>query len=258
MVILKKLNFFWRWFATAFSFIVFGIGGILMPVVVVPILYLLPGNHQKRAHRGQKVIHYAFRSFIWMMKVMGVLTYEVTGIEKLKDAKLVLANHPSLLDIVFLIACVPNANCVVKSKLLRNPFIRGPVKAAGYIINNDEADAVITTASQVFADGRVVIVFPEGTRTTPSQKIKLKRGAANIAVRTGAEITPVIIGCSPTTLTKDNPWYHVPDKRMHFTIQVKDNLDVAAAIADLAPSKAARNLTNTLSEYFNREIGVYE
>lgn len=147
---------------------------------------------------------------------------------------------------------------MVKSKLLRNPFIRGPVKAAGYIINNDEADAVITTASQVFDDGRVVIVFPEGTRTTPSQKIQLKRGAANIAIRTGAEITPVIIDCSPTTLTKENRWYQIPEQRMHFTIQVKDKLDFDQSIVSLPPSKAARSLTNTLSEYFNGEIGVYE
>jgi len=258
VTVLKKLNYIWRWFATAFSFIVFGVGGILMPLVVVPLLYLLPGNRLRREHRGQKIIHYSFRSFIWTMEKMGVLTYEITGIEKLKDAKLVLANHPSLLDIVFLIACVPNANCVVKSKLLRNPFIRGPVKAAGYIINNNEADAVITTASQVFDDGRVVIVFPEGTRTTPSQKIQLKRGAANIAIRTGAEITPVIIDCSPTTLTKENRWYQIPEQRMHFTIQVKDKLDLGPSIVNLPPSKAARNLTNTLSEYFNGEIGVYE
>lgn len=257
-MVLNKLNYIWRWFATAFSFIIFGLGGILVPLVIVPLLYLSSRNRMKREHRGQKIIHYSFRSFIWTMEKMGVLTYEVSGLEKLHDAKLVLANHPSLLDIVFLIACVPNANCVVKSKLLRNPFIRGPVKAAGYIVNNDEADVVINTASKVFDDGRVVIVFPEGTRTTPSQKIQLKRGAANIAVRTGAEITPVIIDCSPTTLTKENRWYQIPERRMHFTIQVKDKLEIEQSIVNLPPSKAARNLTNTLSEYFNGEIGVYE
>lgn len=101
MLLLKKLNYIWRWFATAISFIVFGLGGILMPLLVVPLLYLLPGNRLRREHRGQKVIHHSFRSFIWTMEKMGVLTYEVTGIEKLQDAKLVLANHPSLLDIVF-------------------------------------------------------------------------------------------------------------------------------------------------------------
>ncbi len=254
----KKLNYIWRLFATAFSFMAFGMGGILIPLIVVPILYLFSVNRRHREHRGQKFIHYLFRAFIWMMKTMGVLTYEVSGLEKLKDAKLVLANHPSLLDIVFLISLIPNANCVVKSKLLRNPFIRGPVKAAGYIVNDDEADAVITTASQVFDDNRVVIVFPEGTRTTPSQKIQLKRGAANIAVRTGVDITPVIIDCSPTTLTKGERWYHIPEKRMHFTIQVKDKLGLEPFTASLPPSKAARNLTSTLSDYFNREIGVYE
>jgi hypothetical protein len=42
---------------------------------------------------------------------------------------MIIANHPSLIDVVFLIGLVRQANCVVKQSLWENPFTRGPVRA---------------------------------------------------------------------------------------------------------------------------------
>lgn len=251
---IARIKYGWRWFATAFSFFLFGLGGILIPILVVPVLYLLPGGLLQRERRGQEFIHYSFHFYIEMMKLMGVLTYEVRNIEKLKDAKLILANHPSLLDVVFLISFVPNANCVVKSKLVSNPVMIGPLKAAGYIVNDEAADEVIVAAAEAFEKGHALIVFPEGTRTTPSEPMRLKRGAANIAIRTKMDITPVLIECAPTTLTKTDHWYQIPYKRAHFRIQVKDQIKIEKYLGDISPTKAARMLTNDLSNYFKQEL----
>lgn len=256
-MLLAKIDHCWRWFGTALSFFVFGLGGVLLPVFVVPVLYLLPGDRLRREQRAQKVIHHSFRIYIGMMKFLGILTYQINNIEKLQGAKLILANHPSLIDVIFLISIVPNANCVVKGKLVRNPFTRGPIKAAGYIINED-ADDVISAAGEAFDKGHALIVFPEGTRTTPGQKTQLKRGAANVAIRVNADITPVVIKCNPTTLTKRDRWYQVPAKRVHFRIDVKDQIDIGLYLEDVSPSKSARRLTRDLSNYFNKELGLHE
>ncbi len=257
-MLLTKLNFFWRLFATAFSFFIFGVGGILIPLLVVPVLFCLPGDQLARERRGQKLIHLAFAFFIKMMRFLGVLTYTVKDLEKIKKAQLILANHPSLLDVVFLIALVPNANCIIKSALIRNPFMRGPIKAAGYIINDGHANEVIDKANIAFKHQQAVIVFPEGTRTETKQPIRLKRGAANIAVRTEVDITPVIISCSPSTLTKQDKWYQIPHKRMHFQISVNDNIIIKPYINGLHPTKNARVLTQNLTTYFNNEVEVNE
>jgi len=245
----------WRWIGTAFSFFIFGLGGILLPVFVVPVLYILPGDRLTRENRAQKVIHHSFRFYIGMMKFLGVLNYEVIGMEKLKDAKLILANHPSLIDVIFLISMVPNANCVVKGKLARSIFTKGPISAAGYIINDDHALDVIDAAREAFEKGHALIVFPEGTRTTPGQVPALKRGAANVAIRTEADITPVVIECNPTTLTKSDRWYQVPSKQVRFRIEIKDAIDVGQYVHNSCPSKSARKLTRDLSNYFNKELG---
>ncbi len=257
-MILAKIRYAWRWLATAFSFFTFGIGGMLIPLIVVPILYCLPGGRLVREQRGQKFIHFSFSVFIGMMKFLGVLTYDISDVERLKNAQLILANHPSLLDVVFLISLVPNANCVVKGGLLRNPFMRGPIKAAGYIVNDGDADNVIVAAKSAFDKGHAMIVFPEGTRTTPSQMIKLKRGAANIAVRTEVDVTPVLITCEPTTLTKEDKWYQIPDTPMHFRIKIEEKIDMTPFIEDLNHALGARKFTQYLTTYFNNKVGLNE
>lgn len=257
-MVFNRLFHAWRWLGTAFSFLVFGLGGILLPVFVVPALYVLPGDRLVRERRAQKVIHHSFRFYIGMMKFLGVLNYDVIGLEKLKDAKLILANHPSLIDVIFLISMVPNANCVVKGKLARSLFTKGPIRAAGYIINDDQALDVIDAAKEAFDKGHALIVFPEGTRTTPGQLPVLKRGAANVAVRAEADITPVIIECNPTTLTKSDRWYQVPSKQVRFRIEIKDCIGVENYLPDSNPSKSARRLTRDLSNYFNKELGFNE
>jgi 1-acyl-sn-glycerol-3-phosphate acyltransferase len=188
-----------------------------------------------------------------MMRFLGVLSYEIVNAEKLGDARLVLANHPSLLDVVFLISLMPNANCIVKGHLTRNFFIRGPVKAAGYIVN-ETAEAAIADADRAFRNKQCLIIFPEGTRTTQSEALKLKRGAANVAIRTGSDITPVLIYCDPTTLTKNERWYQIPPRRMHFRILVKDKISIEQYSTNISPSKGARMLTRDLTEYFEKEL----
>ena len=247
----------WRFVGTALSFLIFGIGGLIIPIIL-PLIYLLPGNDQCRRKRGRTLIHHAFRTYIRIMKGLGVLTYEIEQIENLNGAKLILANHPCLIDVVFLLALIPNSSCVVKGRLLKNPFTRGPVKAAGYILN-EEGEDVIGAASRLFEEGQSLIIFPEGTRTTPGKDLDFKRGAAQIALRTGADITPVIITCTPTTLTKQDRWYHVPKKRVHLHLRVNETLPVSPYINSQAAAPIqARRLTSDLQGYFTKELSRHE
>ena len=251
-----RINFAWRLCGTAFSFMMFGLGGITVTVIVVPILRCLPGDALSRAQHTQRVFYRLFRGYIKMMSLLGVLSYEIVDAEKLMDARLVLANHPSLLDVVFLISLLPNANCIIKGHLTRNFFVRGPVKAAGYIVNETAEDA-IADADRAFRNRQCLIIFPEGTRTTPSEALKLKRGAANVAIRTGSDITPVLIYCEPTTLTKNEPWYQIPPRRMHFRILVRDKIPIEPYSTKISPSKGARMLTRDLTEYFEKELRAH-
>ena len=137
------------------------------------------------------------------MQVLGVFRVEITGRERLeREGLLILANHPTLIDIVLLMAFVKHGDCVVKSALWRNPFTHATVRPAAYIRNDDDGIRVIDDCIAAVRRGSNLIIFPEGTRTPADGRIRLKRGAAAIAVLGPCNITPVRIHCSPRMLVK--------------------------------------------------------
>ncbi len=46
---LAKVDHAWRWFGTAFSFLIFGVGGVITPLFIVPVLCCLPGDGRAAA-----------------------------------------------------------------------------------------------------------------------------------------------------------------------------------------------------------------
>ena len=75
--------YWWRLIATALSFSLFGIGGVLLRLVVFPLLALLPGDALARRKRARAVVSRTFYWFVQFMYRSGVLTYEVEGAERL-------------------------------------------------------------------------------------------------------------------------------------------------------------------------------
>lgn len=164
----------WRLIATGLSFTLFGLGGLCLRVVVFPLLALLPGDAAAHRCRARKTISRLFWLFVQFMYRSGVLTYEVEGAERLgRPGQLVIANHPSLIDVVVLIALIRDANCVVKQSLWENPFTRGPIRAAQYISNNGSAE-MLDEAADALQQGQTLIIFPEGTR--PGAAVSPRRG----------------------------------------------------------------------------------
>lgn len=248
----------WRLIATALSFALFGMGGVLLRVLVFPVLALLPGNAEAHRYRARRVISWVFRAFIQFMFRSGVLTYEVQGAERLgRPGQLVLANHPSLIDVVALIAFIRDANCVVKQSLWDNPCMRGPIRAAQYISNSGSMD-MLDEAAAALRSGQTLVIFPEGTRTTPGQPPEFHRGAAAIALRGARVVTPVTISVTPTTLTKAEPWYRIPPRRFHIHLRVGEDIDPQLFSAQGAAPIASRKLNEFLHHHFIKELAVDE
>ncbi|MFZ6767695.1 lysophospholipid acyltransferase family protein [Undibacterium sp. Di26W] len=244
----------WRIVATGISFTAFGTGGILLWVVVFPLLHLLVWQQDRRRTMARHIIRWTFRCFVGLMRMLGVLRYELIGLEKLeRGGLLILANHPTLIDTVFLMAFIKHADCIVKGRLRNNVFTRGPVRAAAYISNEHGQDLLEACIASLRA-GNNLIIFPEGTRTPADGVISLKRGAANIAVRGVRAITPVLIRCEPPTLGKGEKWWQVPCKLAQFRIEVRDDIPIQGFIdAGQSDVMAARHLTDHLQHYFTEE-----
>ena len=252
----ERLNHAWRVIATGLSFLAFGVGGLLLRFGVIAPLSWLVREPQRRQRLVRRVVQASFAGHIELMRVLGVLTYEIRGRERLDRAGLlVLANHPTLIDVVFLISLLPNADCVVKTAVARNPVMVAP--GAGYVSNDDGAGLVDDCIAAVRRGGCLVI-FPEGTRTVRGQPLRLQRGAANIAVRGRVDVTPVRLSCTPMTLGKGEKWYRVPSRRFHYVVDVQEDLPIAQFLNDNGAvsgggAVAARRLTDYLAGYFSGE-----
>lgn len=249
----QRCNHAWRVVATGMSFGVFGIGGLLLSLTLFPLLRLIAPAAVDTRHQAQRVVHLTWRSFVWFMKIAGILTWEVRGAERLAPpGRLIVANHPSLLDVVFMIALMPRVDCIVKPAVLRNPFMRGPATAAGYIPNADP-ERLVEDCARTLLRGNSLLMFPEGTRTQPGLPIRMKRGAAQIALAAGCETLPVTITVTPTTLTKHEPWYRVPPRPFHVTIAVGEPLPAARFLeGGISRAAAARHMTEYLENYFTQ------
>ena len=251
---LNRRRDFWAWrlAATGASFVLFGLGGLLLRVLVLPLAACLPGDAATRRHRARAIIGGALRlhgRFMWRTRL---LDFSIEGVERLGlPGQLIVANHPCLIDVVFLLGEVPQANCIVKASLFANPFTRGPLHAARYIAN-DGSTATLDRAADALREGQCLLIFPEGTRTTPGAAPVFQRGAAAIALRGARTLTPVFIEVDPPTLTKGLPWYRIPHRRLRMRLRAGQNVDLAA-FAALPPPIGARRLTDHLQRTFQQE-----
>jgi 1-acyl-sn-glycerol-3-phosphate acyltransferase len=245
---MRGFDYYWRLVGTGLSFSLFGLGGIVLSVTLFPLVHLLSSSRIEANQRCQYLVHLSFRAFIWCMRSLGILTYEVVGKEKLRSGgnRLIVANHPSLIDVVFIIAMLPRAFCVVKRAVWSNPFMAGVVWATGYIPNDDPV-RFIEACVACLARGENLVVFPESTRTVPGQPMKLRRGAASIIVKSRRPFVPIAISSRPTMLTKAQKWYQIPASRAHFKITVGDSIDPSPTIIDgEATSLASRRINRLL------------
>jgi 1-acyl-sn-glycerol-3-phosphate acyltransferase len=244
-------NRLWRIAATGFCFSVFGLGGLVLRLVVFPLFVLVVRRPDRRSALARATIRHLFSLFVGLMCAVGVCSLEIVGRERLnRRGLLILATHPSLIDVVFLMSLVEHADCIVKGALERNPFTRGPVRAAGWVCNDSGPELIDDCIASLHA-GNNLIIFPEGTRTPPGQAIgKLQRGAANLAVRGGFAVTPVRIHNVPRMLAKGVPWWRVPPRAGHFRIEIGEDIAFDGLHADPgAQALAARRLNDELTRH---------
>jgi 1-acyl-sn-glycerol-3-phosphate acyltransferase len=249
----ERLGRCWRVLATGLGFLLFAVGSLLLGLVVFPALHLV--LRERTAPVARRLIRHTFRFLMRGMQVTGLMTLEVHGLERLRGGgRLILANHPTLIDVVLLMALVERGDCVVKGALGRNPVTRGTVRAAGFVFNDDGGEELVAECLRSLRSGNNLIIFPEGTRTSRTEPMRLQRGAARVAVHGTIDITPVRIRCTPATLAKGEKWYAVPAMRPHIRIDVDPGIAVSPFIASAANhALAARHLTRHLADHFAKE-----
>lgn len=205
---------------------------------------------------AQRLIHRSLDWYVRLGTALGLFRLRESGTERLRSGTgLIVANHPTLLDVVFLIARTPQADCIVKYEAWHNPFLRPIVASAGYV-PNDDGEALVRACVERLRAGRTVILFPEGSRSPERGLRPFKRGAARVALESRCVVTPVVVGCEPPALKKGQPWWRIPNRRLEFSLAVGEPFYAKDVVEEnLPPAITARKLTAHLQSYFEARVG---
>jgi 1-acyl-sn-glycerol-3-phosphate acyltransferase len=247
-----------RWFrvlGTGGGFVSFALGSAAISWVVVPWLALRHRRSPPRVRLAayQRVMLRAYRAFLAVLSFYGVGRFERAPLEQRPEGAFVLvANHPCLLDVIAVLATVPDVCCVVRSGLFALPFLGPLLRGAGYIpgpgTEAEEGDTPnLDRVVERLREGHPVLIFPEGSRSPEWGLRRFRRGAVEAAARAEVPILPAFLVCSPSTLRKGQPWYDVPDRPFALT------LDFLPVIAP-PPGADGRELTQQLAAMYRERV----
>ena len=252
----------WRLVATALSFVVFGAAAMILTLTAGAGLALFVRPRERRRRLARACICSMFNAFLALIQFLRVLRLDIdteTRAALLAErGSIVVANHPSFIDVLVLLAHIADGNCVVKDAIWRNPFLSSGVRLAGYIPNRDP-ETLLSACETALRRNETLIIFPEASRTRVGEPIRLQRGAAHIALRSKATIRLVHFKCEPPLLTKGVPWYRTPDRqpclvmRVGGTVHARDFLRPGES-----RNAAARRLTFLLQQELSRGISFDE
>jgi len=135
---------------------------------------------------------------VWLQGIVCGLKVNIVGAENLPETStIVMSKHQSTWETISLRGLlVPNQSWVLKQELLNIPIFGKALIACRAIAIDRKAGRkaviqVIREGTKALEDGRLVVVFPEGTRTAPGQHRKYGIGGAILAEKSGYPIVPI-------------------------------------------------------------------
>ncbi|WP_086243721.1 lysophospholipid acyltransferase family protein [Campylobacter devanensis] len=113
-------------------------------------------------------------------------------------ANMIIANHQSMLDIMALEEIHPANICWIAKKEIEDLPFFGNIIRVPKMISIDRKDPrslpkIIKLAKERVSEGRVIAIFPEGTRGDGDKILKFKSGANIIANKLNLVVQPVLI-----------------------------------------------------------------
>ena len=239
-------------FMKIFAMTVFGVGAVILAVFVFPFIRLFTLRRKDFGVVARAYVSHTFRVFLGFLNLLHVSIRKVENEDDYRNihSKIIIANHPSLLDFVYIMSLVPNSTCIVRGGLTRTP-LRGVIKQA-YITNTTTFEDMCVECKKLTDMGCNVIIFPEGTRTPRHGKNNYKKGAARIALYCGCDVQPIFIGGSDKYgLGKHDPLWsynHVEPYLYDFKKLPVISID---EYKDLSEPIAAKRLTDKMEQVLN-------
>ena len=163
---MRPFKILYEYFALYSSLTLLGLICLAWSAFALPLYYLLP-RRVGTAVEPWRGIMSGFRIYAWSLSVTGTYRLDLRDIDALQGGPPVILapNHPCLIDALLILTRHPNIVCVMKAALMRNVFLGSGSRLARYVRNESSRQMVKESVAHL-RDGGVLLLFPEGTRTT--------------------------------------------------------------------------------------------
>jgi 1-acyl-sn-glycerol-3-phosphate acyltransferase len=165
---------------------------LLFGLVIVSIGMLLPLTARDRIAAAWGSTN------LWLMRILCGLKYRIHGKENLpEDAAIVMCKHQSTWETISLKSILPPAQSwILKQELMRIPVFGWALAAIPNIPIDRKAGRqavkqIVERGTALLRQGRIVVIFPEGTRTAPGEKRKYGIGGSLLAEKSGYPVIPI-------------------------------------------------------------------
>lgn len=166
---------------------------VVIALATIPVVLFFPRRHVLG------VAKFWCRCNLWLLKVIVGIEVEIRGAENIPaGAALIASKHQSALETFAIVPFVPDPLFVLKRELTWVPFfgwflMRLRMIAIDRSAGGDALTQMLDQAKIAAAEGRQIIIFPEGTRRAVGAEPRYKQGIVHLYVDLGLPVTPVAI-----------------------------------------------------------------
>jgi 1-acyl-sn-glycerol-3-phosphate acyltransferase len=195
---------------------------------------------------GRFGIMAGFRLFSRTLSLSGAYRLDLRAIDALRNGPpvLLVPNHPSLIDALLILTRHPNLVCVMKKELMRNIFLGAGSRLARYIPSGQPRQ-MIKECVEALGTGAVVLLFPEGTRTTRLPLNPLTGSVGVIAKHARVPVQMLIIETDSPYLSKGWPLFRVASLPITYRVRLGKRFD---------PPRNAADFMDELEREFKTEL----
>jgi len=233
MKILAKIRFYLGAFIIA----------SVVAVIMIPLLFIIPSKRCWILHTFNKLI----------IILLGGKIKEVGKIDP--EATMLLINHQGIIDIIAMEAreCT-GLRWVAKKELFEIPWFGNVLKKPDMIsIDRQNKSGLIKllkdSKETVEVKGRMIAIFPEGTRASGQKLLSFKAGAALIANKLKLKVQPVVITGSKYLLNEHNRTAHNSTVKITF---------LPAIEAEKSNKEWYKTIEKEMQSVIDQEMDLYQ
>ena len=218
---------------------------LLLSCVADALALVLPRATAGRV--GRAAVSFIYRCCWATAQRLGLMRIDADALDALRGETgglILAANHPTMLDAMLIVARLPRSVCVMRADLMGNMFLGPGARLASYI-GNDGGRAMVRHSVAALREGHLLVLFPEGTRTTTSPINDFKPGISLISHLARAPIQTVMIESESLYLTKGWPLLKAPPVPVRISLRLGRRFD---------PDADHRAQLRRLEIYFAEEL----